>query len=362
MNVCFRVDSSHQMGIGHLMRCMVLAENLRQQGHTVTFICRELPGNYIFTLKSKHFPVIVLPYDASTAVSLLHLPQHQQWLGALSEIDLQQTLAYLSQVRNIDWLVVDHYGLDIAWEAACRPYTKKILIIDDLADRLHDGDILVDQNYYLHSSSRYENRVPSQCKTFIGPHYALLRAEFHEIRQKINQRVGDIRRLMVSLGGSDTSNGTQKVLQGIHHSVFKDLSVDVVLGATSLHQEEIKRWCAERENYHFHCPAKNMAEIMENADLAIGAGGTTTWERCCLGLPSLVIQIANNQKELIHQGLAINIFEYLGDMATLNVTDIVEKLNEIATNPRRLKLMSQNGMNLVDGLGAQRISAEMLTI
>lgn len=359
MNILIRTDSSHNIGIGHVMRCLVLAETLRDQGHLVTFMCRELPGNINFHIESKRFSLISLPYNEYQQALLSTYPLYQQWLGEIRNIDLQQTLNHLARINPLDWLIFDHYGLDLSWESEYRNYTKKILVIDDLADRKHDCDILLDQNYYQDPSLRYHNLAPDHCNTLIGPHYALIRSEFIKARKNITSRRKKVQRLMVSLGGSDKHNGTEKILIGIQHLNRDDIHTDVVLGATSPNKNIIHEFCATHKNFSFHCPATNMAKLMLNADLAIGSGGSTTWERCCLGLPSLVVNIADNQNEIIRQGLSIGIFDYLGEIHTLQEYTVTEKLNDIIYKTDVLQAMSNNGMRLVDGLGAQRVVKQM---
>jgi UDP-2,4-diacetamido-2,4,6-trideoxy-beta-L-altropyranose hydrolase len=361
MNIIFKVDASHRMGTGHVMRCMTLADALSKKGHKVTFICRELPGNSIAVLKDKNFSVVSLPYNPKIQSLLEMLSEHEQWLGTSKEVDIQETLSYLSKTEKVDWLVVDHYGLDSWWETACRPYAKKIMVLDDLADRIHDCDILVNQNYYVDTADLYKNQVPSHCKKLIGPYYALLRPEFSEARKKSVSRDGVVQRLMVFLGGANYHNVTLKILSGIAHLNYPGLYVDVVLGVTSQYQDEIREFCAEK-NYHFHCPARNMAEIMQNADLSIGAGGSTTWERCCLGLPSLVVAVASNQDGLIKQAVSANILEFLGNIAALDENRIAVRLQKSIFNLKKLEAMSQNGMSLVDGLGVGRVVDEILML
>lgn len=361
MNVIFRVDSSLEMGTGHVMRCMVLADELDHEGHNVTFICRELPGNLIFLLKEKHFTVFSLPYSQASRHEISNLNEHRKWLGEKIEIELQQILSYLSKLNKIDWLVVDHYALDNTWQIPCRAYADKIMVIDDLADRNHDCDILLDQNYYSNPTNRYTMRVSNDCKQLIGPNFALLRPEFRETRQSLSNRDGKLQRIMVSLGGNDSHNVTRKIIDGIKASNYSNLPVDIVLGQTSPHKEEIQRLVKKHKNYYFHSPAKNMAELMKNADLAIGAGGTSTWERCTLGLPTLVVNMANNQTQLINEGLKANIFDYLGDISSLDPNQIAKKLNDIASNAKKLQDMSKNGMQLVDGLGVKRVIEAMRT-
>ncbi|EKD71159.1 MAG: GCN5-related N-acetyltransferase [uncultured bacterium] len=362
MKVVFRVDSSHSIGTGHVMRCMVLADALREKGYSVFFLCRDLPGNHIFALKDKNFCVITLPFNSQEQEALKVLPEHQQWLGTTIQKDCEVTLFQLSLLGNIDWLVIDHYALDNTWETACKAFAKKIMVIDDLADRQHICNLLLDQNYYSNPEKRYNTRLPHDCKTLIGPQFALLRSEFEEIRKKIFPYDGKVKRLMVSLGGCDPDNVTRKVLEGIAGSNCYDLEVDVVLGATSQHKVDIQKWCNQRKNYHFHSPSHNMAELIKNADLAIGAGGISTWERCCLGLPSLVVSIANNQDKLISEACSANAIDYLGNIHDLDVPTIARKLNELVNNPQKLQFMRQIGMSLVDGLGTKRVVNTILSL
>ena len=352
MNIFFRVDSSTHIGLGHVMRCLVLAEQLLLRGHSIHFICRDLPGNYIPALKDLGYVVLILPNESSSSYE-----KRETYV----DIDLQQTMSLVKN-QKIDWLIVDHYKLDWLWESHFRTSTKKIMVIDDLANRKHDCDLLLDQNYYTTLFGRYDTLLPSFCKLLIGPSYALLRNEFSEQRKSLAVRNGEINRLLVSLGGSDFSNTTLKILEGIQDSNFNTLPTDVVLTENSPYKDDIKEWCYARKNYQFYCPSKNMAALIKNADLSIGAGGTTTWERCCLGLPTLVVRVASNQDELIKQGLLANIFDFLGDVLTIKKENITHKLNTLASESQKLRDMSQNGMNLVDGLGATRVVNHLLTL
>jgi UDP-2,4-diacetamido-2,4,6-trideoxy-beta-L-altropyranose hydrolase len=361
MHIFFRVDSSYRIGTGHVMRCVALADALRAQGNKITFICRKLTGNLISFLKDKDFSVIELDYDPANEVKLASLTEHQQWLGVSQEKDLADTLACLARQQVIDWLIVDSYALDKNWEKPCRQYAKHIMVIDDLADRFHDADILLDQNYYENPQSRYLKFVPQTCNVLIGPQFALLRPEFESLRSKMRNNISQIERVMVSLGGIDQYNMTRIVLDGIRQSSLNDVVVDVIMGVASPHRNEIQQFCDTHKNYFFHSPALNMAELMLNADLAIGAGGATTWERCCLGLPSLVVCIANNQKQLISEAIKANFLGYVGEASAIKASHISQILNELRDNSQQLLEWRQNGLNMVDGRGVKRAIEAMQT-
>jgi UDP-2,4-diacetamido-2,4,6-trideoxy-beta-L-altropyranose hydrolase len=281
---------------------LTLALVLRERGAKVFFICRELPGNSIALVERQDFNVFSLPYNDKVnlqASELDDLPRHGMWLREHLQTDIAQTKKCLSSLSDInqgaiDWLIVDHYAIDIKWERALRPYFKHLMIIDDLADRYHDCEILLDQNFYSNYQYRYQQLVPKSCNLLLGPQYALLRPEFGEMHRCVKMRNGEISNILVFMGGSDSTNETKKVLLALEKINFAGV-VNVVVGYSNPYRDEIIEICNRHENYKFYCQVDNMAELMNKADLAIGAGGSTTWERCCLALPSLVISVAENQ-------------------------------------------------------------------
>lgn len=178
MQIVFRVDSATQIGSGHLMRCLTLATALREKGATCAFVCRSHPNNLIALLRQKGFTVYELPQGTE--------PRSSDDLGVPLEVDAQQTQTLLEKLGQVDWLVVDHYGIDANWERFLRPWVKRIFVIDDLADRPHDCDVLLDQNY-THRQDRYDGLVPAHCSLLLGPQYALLRSEFIAAREKLEK-------------------------------------------------------------------------------------------------------------------------------------------------------------------------------
>lgn len=344
MNIVFRLDSSNLIGSGHVMRCLALAGVLRERQAKVSFICRKLAGDSIPIIKQNRFDLI----------ELMDVP-NVQW-----ESDAKETLSYLKHMEKPDWLFLDHYNLDIKWEKEVRPYVKQIAVIDDLANRDHDCDLLIDQNYYDKRVCRYSNRVPKSCTKFIGPLYALLRLEFKEARPFLKTRSGKVQQLLVFLGGNDSGNVTSLVLSAIEEiPLLNDKEIHVVVGSSNPNRDKIREKC-ERKGYHYYCQINNIATLMAKSDLAIGAGGLSTWERSCMGLPSLVVSLAYNQDVLIDNALSTNIFEYAGQADNLHYTTFKKQLLELILNPGKLRTMSANGLNLVDGLGSDRIADYLL--
>ena len=364
MKILIRTDASQQIGSGHVMRCLTLANELRQKAH-VSFICQELPGNMCDYIKQQGYPV------------------HSNAILA-------------TENKLIDWLIVDHYSLDAQWETTMRPYVRNIMVIDDMANRKHDCDLLLDQNLYMDMESRYHDLVPQHCKQLLGPKYALLRPEFLSSRKNLRKRNGSIKRILIFMGGSDPTNETAKALEAIKLYCTKskivistnernlggtqispvgrndsntsimnvrsilnspEIAVDVVVGASNPHKEQIKQLCLSLPNINYYCQVSNMAELMVKADLAIGAGGSTNWERCCLGLPSLVITIAENQEELTQTLHEQAYLISLGTKEKVSAETILHKLCDILNEPELVLSFINKGKQLVDGNGAKRVSS-----
>jgi len=350
MNVAFRVDASRDIGTGHFIRCLTLADALRTHGVTTRFVSARLPAN-LAALVERHGHVYreLAAVSGAPVCDGLH---HSTWLPMGQAADAQAALAALSDVRW-DWLVVDHYALDIRWETKLRAVTRHILAIDDLADRVHDCDALVDQNLYTNACMRYRDKVPAHCECLLGPRYALLRYEFHEGRQTVRKRSGSVRRILIALGGIDAENWTTSAIDAIVIAGLKNVSVDVVIGSMHPYLDVIKARCAAY-GYACHIDARNMAELMAAADLAIGAGGSTSWERCCMGLPTLAISLALNQDDVV-DGLARAGLVLAPKLGSDRARGIALQLSALVRNPMLLQTMSQNAWDAVDGEGVKRV-------
>ena len=216
MNFFIRVDASTLIGTGHVMRCLTLADGLKNAGHHVSFICRDYPGNLIHFIEQKGFDVKILTFgDQQAYAQQAYSDDYSKWLWVSQHQDAIETISSIQDI-DIDFLIIDHYGLDITWEKTLRPYVQKIMIIDDLASRQHDCDILLDQNFYLDFEHRYDDLVPKKCKKLLGPQYTLIRPEFLEVREK-RKAIGKfkahaIKNVLIYMGGSDPKNVTTQII------------------------------------------------------------------------------------------------------------------------------------------------------
>lgn len=322
----FRCDASPVIGTGHVMRCLTLADELAAR----RWEC-------IFWTEGQS--VISAPALARSGYRIV-----PEWNDETA------------------LLVVDHYGLDAAFETLCRARAKKILVIDDLADRIHDCDILVDQTFGRMVKD-YRVLVPAHCEILTGADYALLRSQFAAARaDSLRERAeGRLARIIVSMGATNIHNITSRVLKGLAGFDGGRLAIDIVMGKNAPYMDEVREEtdCINNHTRHeavLHTDVADMAVLMANADLAVGAGGTTSWERCCLGLPSLVIEIADNQKVIaanLHAaGAAVN----LGWHEKVTPDDIAAFVLGLYAAPEKLVEMSVNAAKICDGQGVKRLA------
>jgi UDP-2,4-diacetamido-2,4,6-trideoxy-beta-L-altropyranose hydrolase len=341
MEIIFRVDASLQMGTGHVMRCLTLAQALKENGENIEFICRKHQGNLIDKIRSSDFNVHELEVLEEAEVD--NKLAHSHWLGATQQQDSDDCIDVL-KVKKTDWLIVDHYALDEQWHNDLKPYYKKLMVIDDLADRQFNCNLLLNQNLGAQIED-YKDKVPNHCELLLGCDYALLRAEFTELRAQAlekRQNTKQIKNILISMGGSDNENCTYDILQ----QLSDNFNVTIALGKQSPHNQMLESY-AKDKNITTIIDAENMAELMLNADLAIGAGGSTSWERCCLGLPTLLYVTADNQKEIAQN------LEKTG--AVKMVKNFAQDLQSIVNDFPSWKIMSKNASKVCDGLGSKKI-------
>jgi hypothetical protein len=354
--IVFRVDVSSQIGTGHFMRCLTLASELKKQNSDVCFVSRNLPLYLSEMLNIKNIELITLvANDDADSIDEL---AHSSWLGLSQAQDAKATVKALSG-QVYDWLIVDHYALDYRWESALRQSAKNIMVIDDLADRHHDCDVLLDQNYYADMQTRYSGKLPAYSQLLVGPRYALLREEFVTLREHVKIRTGDVKKILVFFGGVDAKNYTFQTMEVLSEiSSEFEVEVDVVIGAQHPSKSQIEVTC-NNKGFICHVQTPHMAKLMADADLAIGAGGSASWERCCLGLPSLLIALADNQIAIAKELDSINACVYLGSSDSIISLNLKECISKILSNPERTRKISENAFAIVDGLGVSRVSNEM---
>lgn len=360
MIIAFRTDASLDIGTGHVMRCLTLADALRRRGAVSRFVCRAHAGNLIDSILKRGFEVIALPHDtricAAPPYNVAPSFAYAHWLGADWEIDAEETRAAL-EGKPVDWLVVDHYALDARWERSLRTVCRRLMVIDDLADRQHDCDLLLDQNLGR-SVTHYEELVSEGCTVLVSPRYALLRPEFAALRSySVGRRANrQLKRLLISLGGVDKDNVTGKVLEALRSCPLPSHSdITVILGPHAPWIDAVRAQAASIPwPVVVLINARNMARLMAESDLAIGASGTTAWERCCLGLPTISLILAPNQREcaiaLRDAGAVMLAHVGTGFAATLQ-----KQIKEM-TDSDTLTAFSSRSRQITDGAGATRLA------
>ncbi|KMQ75021.1 UDP-2,4-diacetamido-2,4,6-trideoxy-beta-L-altropyranose hydrolase [Marinobacter subterrani] len=365
LSIAFRVDASTLIGSGHVMRCLTLADALAEAGARCYFVMREKPGSLEAVVSARGHQVLVLSPvepDVNASPSDNESP-HASWLGTGWITDASGTLAALAGM-DLDWLVVDHYALDYRWESLVSGCAKRLMVIDDLADREHDCDLLLDQTYGRLPAS-YRKLVPPEARLLCGAHFSLLRPEFSELRYSSLQRRirPKLQNMLISIGGVDQDNLTHRALRVLDSlEWYQEKNVTVVMGPSSPWVEDIGRLAGSiKLKVEVLVGIGNMAEVMEQQDFVIGAAGSSIWERCCLGLPSAMVVVAENQvfaaRELEGTG-AVRILES-GERFE---DSLIGVLKDIDSCPGQLIAMSKAAAATTDGQGVFRVVATLLEL
>lgn len=357
MFIVFRVDANTTIGTGHVMRCLALARALAARGSTCLFMCRTNGlGTLSERIRQDGHQLATLPEGAISPPDEL---AHARFLPHGQAADALASLEILTHFPPPDWLVVDHYALDIRWESAIRPATAKILVIDDLADRDHDCDALLDQNLRPHAEANpYIALTPSHCCHLLGPSHALLRPEFSIARRPRTAEAGTTTRLLVMFGGADREDLTSRTVR-LLAPLFPKAAIDVVVGPLYAHHEHLAKSLAILPEATLHQNPANVASLMADADIAIASPGTTSWERCALGLPSITLAVADNQvamaEELARRGAHL----YLGRSDLVSDNDLTAAAHLLVGNITWRQAMASAAAAITDGCGATRVSQLM---
>ena len=325
------------------MRCLTLAQSLKAQDVEVLFICREQPGHFCDLINQCGF-------------SVWRLAPVPEWRDADWRHDAKETRAALEagMGRKADWLIVDHYLLDWKWEFALRSSTNRLMVIDDLCNRPHDCDLLLDQNLVAGMHERYAAKLPASCRQLIGPTYALLHPDYARMHKQVAPRGGAIRRMLIFFGGADNANLTKRALDAFLTLKRPDVEVDVVIGASNRQGDAVRQKAEVHTNIHVHAGLPSLAPLMAEADLAMGAGGSTHWERLCLGLPCIVVTLADNQRHISEELDRLRLIQLLGfhnKVDQLKLTQALERWLKRGLP----EAWSKRCMDIVDGGGADRV-------
>lgn len=357
MNIVIRADASIDIGSGHVMRCLTLADDLKNKGGIVNFVCRDFPGQLSKLIKSRGYKTILLPEPVQDYISKIDDPTHADWLNVAWDVDARETIQAIAE-DVIDLVIVDHYGIDFRWHKKLRSSAKSIMVIDDLADRRLDCDFLLDQTLGRNTDT-YKLLVNKKTHLLLGTEYALLRQEFAQLRDKAIEKrksFNFIKRIMISIGGMDSEDVTGRVLESL--ALFNWISkptIDVVMGGQSPNLNKIIEQSEKHPlSVNVHVDVDNMAEFMLAADIGIGSAGSTSWERCTLALPSLVIVLADNQKviaSMLEKAGAVILWKNVEDLHTI--------FKKISENNRMLMDMHDASSKICDGLGCSRVTTEL---
>lgn len=319
--VFLRCDASTKIGIGHVMRCISLADGLIKQGFKCVFL--------------------------TSTETIKIIPE-------LSRFDVQHE-DYIN--HNVGYFIIDHYGKGIEYEADVQQNADKIIVIDDLVNRKYRCDLIINQNYGA-SAVSYNNKVSGNCRILTGVKYAMLRQEFSQKRpQIIETRDGSINRIIISMGGTNVRRATQKIIQSIGKFTRKKLVLDIIIGEQSqgAHEVESLLHGLTMHTWNLYHNPPNISNLMVKADLAIGACGSTTWERCCLGLPQILLGLADNQTEVLDRLVQDKLIYSLGHIDDWNEKRMINALNNFIDCPETVQEYSKRSLALCDGLGVDRV-------
>ena len=360
MQFAFRVDASSKIGSGHVIRCLTLAKELTKQGNKCIFICRNHENNLIEKIKKQKFKVVTLfksnkfktkPFNKNRKID------YAKWIGASWKADAKQTIIALNK-KKIDCLIIDHYGIEKKWEKKLRPFTKNIIVIDDLANRAHECDFLLDQSL-CSSKERYQNLVPKYCKQLHGPYYALIDIIYSSARLKLKKRSAKIKRALIYFGsGEETYKLLKTTLIAFSRQDLLKIKLDVVFNGKLNFIKRLKYLINLRGNAKLYTNLPNLSSLMSKADIAIGGAGSTSWERCCMGLPTIGVISADNQKfnanSLNLKGVAILI-----ESTLFNASRISDTVMSLYKNDTYLK-MSKKAFSICDGNGSKRVTKYLI--
>lgn len=356
MKVAIRVDASQAIGTGHVRRCLSLAHALREAGSELRFVTRDLGVDSASLIKSAGFETVVLATpDGHFEYSSV---PHAAWAQVDAERDVADSISALVGWAP-DWVLVDHYAFDAKWHTAIRAgLGSRIAVIDDLADRAIDADLLVDHNYMADSRAKYANRLSEGTVLLGGPRFALLGPAFAKAPR--HELCDVVKSVGIFLGGVDIGNVTATVIAAIDRSGFNG-PIEIVSTNSNPHLENLRELVANRPGTTLITDLPDLTEFFARHGIQVGAGGGATWERFCIGAPTLLLMVAENQhvvvSELSRDGLVVT----PRPLDTLEVERIAEVFGEMLTDTHGRAEISKRTRALVDGLGARRVALRLLS-
>jgi len=339
-NLLLRTEASVAIGTGHVMRCLALAQAWQDTGGCATFAMAEATPAVEERLRSEGVKIVRLAAPVGT------------------QEDSNQT-ARLAATRQAEWVVVDGYQFGAEYQLALKKAGHKVLFVDDNGHaEYYSADLVMNQNAYG-GEDLYRNRE-SGTELLLGLRYAMLRREFRRWREqrRANSEVGS--KVLVTLGGGDDANLTLRVIPAFEHVGLAALEVTIVAGGSNSHTRELEGAVARTEvHLRLLRNVTGMPELMAWADVAVSAAGTTVLELAFMGVPTILVTVADNQRSNARACERLKFALNLGDLAHVSPVQLAAAVRELMTDPERRIRMTHSARNLVDGLGAERVVARL---
>jgi len=343
MNFAFRIDAGFELGAGHFLRCLTLAQSLKALGSTVSFLYAD-----------------ALPWllDRMNQAGILGYPLGTK--GAPAEVDAEAVAQWLRATeKTVHWVVVDHYTLGEGWERKIAETGAKIFIIDDLA-RNHFCHGLLDQNQFRDAPLRYRHHLNDEAVTFFGPAHALVRPIFFEMGKRVGVRT-KVEKILISFGGSDPTHTTVKAVQALAETKLAERCVaKVVLDSHHPSHPIVSALVSSSPGWELLGPNEPLEDLMAWADLSLGAAGSMTWERCATGLPAIVISVAENQRPIAEGVRAEGAILYAGHHDNVEGRELSRLIDELGESPELVPQLSRKAFSLVDPKGLGRVTAFLM--
>lgn len=329
MKVVMRADASDLIGVGHVMRCVSLGIRLKSEGKRIHFISAEINDWLISWLQELDFGFSHLPIECVRN----------------TQLDAQLSALIVENLEECTWVVVDHYGLDSDWETVIKDKNKRIMVIDDVGRRAHSCNVLLDTSLRSTDIDDYSGRLLSKTLVLSGPSYVILRPEFDN-PSLVRFRSGEISKILIYFGGGNIDDELRKVTSAIRRSTTKNLEVTVVLGKTQTHQELIDDLSSIYSTIKIIDNSSDMANLIKEADLAIGTCGISAWERCALGLPALTVITADNQRDDALHLDSLGVLKNLGEASEVEESTWLMEISNLLNNPTEVSKISKACLNL----------------
>lgn len=356
MKIAIRADASVAIGSGHIRRCLALAYQARLLGADVRFVTRDLGFDTRAMVRAAGYRCELLPAPSELAAPDPAVP-HAHWAGVAADVDAAQTAVTLAPWAP-DWVVVDHYGFDARWHRTARAALGcRVAVIDDLADRALAADLVVDHNHAPDHGAKYAGRITDRTRLLGGPRFALLGPAFAEAPRYLPRE--GVASIGVFMGGIDGANASMRVIEAIGASSFTG-PVEIVSTAQNPNLPELQAAVAARPGATLSLDLPDLAGFFARHDLQVGAGGGASWERCCIGAPTLLLVVADNQRAVVPDLADMGVIATTQPLGAMDVPAIAAAIDALIADPTQRAAMATQACALVDGLGARRVALALM--